>query len=95
MPADEISHDPARHRFMIEADGAVGALYYRLAPGVITFYHTEVPAALGGRGIASKLARHGLDYAREQGLRVVATCPFVSAYMKKHPEYDDLLTAGV
>jgi hypothetical protein len=58
---------------------------------VITFTHTETPLALRGRGIASRLARGALEAARAQGLKVVAKCPFVSAYIAKHPEFGDLL----
>ena len=65
--------------------------YYRLTPGVITFVHTEVPQALAGQGVGSKLIRGALEMVRAQGLKVVPQCPFVSAYMGKHPEYNDLL----
>jgi uncharacterized protein len=58
---------------------------------VITFTHTEVPPALEGHGIGSALVRGALDAARAQGLKVVAKCPFVSAYIAKHPEFADLL----
>ena len=53
--------------------------------------HTEVPEALAGRGVASKLIRGALEMVRAQGLKVVPQCPFVAAYMGKHPEYDDLI----
>jgi hypothetical protein len=58
---------------------------------VITFRHTEVPQALSGHGIGSRLVRGALDAARARGLKVVAKCPFVAAYMAKHPEFNDLL----
>lgn len=89
--SDEVRNNPALHRFELDADGHTAVAYYQLAPGVITFTHTEVPPALSGRGIGSKLARGALQAARAQGLKVDATCPFVSAYMGKHPEFNDLL----
>ncbi len=55
--------------------------------------HTEVPTALNGRGIGSALVRGELDIARAQGLKVEARCPFVAAYIAKHPEYADLPAA--
>jgi hypothetical protein len=58
---------------------------------VITLVHTEVPPALEGKGIGSALVRGVLDLVRGRGLKVVATCPFVAAYMGRHPEYNDLL----
>jgi predicted GNAT family acetyltransferase len=58
--------------------------------GVIDMRHTEVPAALEGRGVANELARAALDYAREKKLRVIPTCPFVRSYIRRHPQYADL-----
>jgi predicted GNAT family acetyltransferase len=89
--SDEVRNNAALHRFELDADGHTAVAYYQLAPDVITFTHTEVPPALSGRGIGSKLARGALEAARAQGLKVVAKCPFVSAYIGKHPEFADLL----
>jgi predicted GNAT family acetyltransferase len=84
-------HDNAeRHRFELDADGHIAFSNYKREGGVITFMHTEVPAALNGRGIGSALVRGALDLARAQGLKVKALCPFVKAYLDKHPEYADL-----
>jgi predicted GNAT family acetyltransferase len=90
MP-DEVRDNPAEHRFELEAEGHIAAAYYKLAPGVITFVHTEVPPALGGRGIGSRLAQGALTNARSRGLKVVAKCPFIGAYIGKHPEWQDLI----
>jgi predicted GNAT family acetyltransferase len=89
--SDDIRNNAAHHRFELDADGHTAVAYYRVSPGVITFTHTEVPNELSGRGIGSKLARGALEAARAQGLKVAATCPFVSAYIGKHPEFHDLL----
>ena len=79
------------HRYELDVEGDIATVYYRLAPGVITLVHTEVPEALGGRGIGSKLVRAVLEDVRARGLKVVARCPFVAAWMGKHPEFNDLL----
>lgn len=89
--SDEVRNNTALHRFELDADGHTAVGYYQLAPGVITFTHTEVPPALSGHGIGSRLARGALEAARAQGLKVVAKCPFVSAYMGKHAKFNDLL----
>jgi uncharacterized protein len=89
--AGTLRNNSALNRYELEVDGETANLYYRLKPGVITLAHTEVPPALGGRGIGSELVREVLDDARARGLKVVATCPFVSAFLGKHPEYGDLL----
>ena len=58
---------------------------------MITFVHTEVPPELGGKGIGSQLIRGALDQVRAEGLKVIAQCPFVKAYIDKHQDYADLL----
>ena len=88
---DTVSDNPAQHCFELAVDGHVAASYYEIADGVITFAHTEVPPELGGKGIGSKLIKGALDHARAEGLKVIAQCPFVKAYIEKHPEYADLL----
>jgi predicted GNAT family acetyltransferase len=87
----EIRDNTADHRFELDADGGTALMYYRLEPGVITLMHTEVPPALGGHGLGSALVRGVLDLVRARGLKVVPRCPFVSAYMGRHPEYNDLI----
>lgn len=66
-------------------------LTYKVDGETITFIHTEVPATMEGQGIGGKLAKAGLEYARENGLKVVARCPFVASYLQRHPEYLDLV----
>ena len=87
----EVRNDSALNRFELEVDGHMAVAYYRVEPGRITFTHTEVPPDLGGRGVGSTLVRGALDWARAQGLKVASRCPFVSAYLGKHPELNDLL----
>ena len=89
MTAD-VHDNTAKHRFELSAEGHLAAAYYELAGNVITFVHTEGPPELGGKGIGSKLVRGALDQVRARKLRVVAQCPFVKAYIEKHPEYADL-----
>jgi predicted GNAT family acetyltransferase len=88
---DAVRDNKALHRFEMDAGSDTAVAYYGLAPGVITFNHTEVPAALWGQGIGSRLVRGALEAARTQGLKVVPRCSFVSAYLSKHPEFNDLV----
>ncbi|MBX9828365.1 MAG: N-acetyltransferase [Xanthobacteraceae bacterium] len=90
MPA-EIRNNQALHRFELDGGGDVAVAYYALSPGIVTFTHTEVPYALQGQGIASRLIRAALEQVRAQGLKVIARCSFVSAYIARHPEFGDLL----
>jgi len=58
---------------------------------VLQLIHTEVPEALRGKGMASALAQSALEWAREHQVKVDVICPYVAAYLKKHPEYSDLV----
>jgi uncharacterized protein len=87
----EVVNNRVHHRYELAVDGHLAATYYDIADNVITFIHTEVPPELGGKGIGSKLVKGALDQVRVEGLKVVAQCPFVKAYIDKHGEYADLL----
>ncbi|RAK51495.1 GNAT family N-acetyltransferase [Phenylobacterium deserti] len=78
-------------RFEVVLGGETAYAEYRLRDDVVILPHTVVPEAFEGRGVGSKLARAALDWAREQGLKVIPSCPFISAYVAKHPEYHDLV----
>jgi uncharacterized protein len=73
-------------------DGHRAIAAYQLEEGKIVFTHTIVPKAIEGRGVASKLIKAALDSSRDRGLRVVPLCPFVKAYIERHPEYQALVT---
>jgi len=78
-------------RFELEQDGHIATLEYTLAGDVLTLIETEVPPELRGSGIAGELAKTALDWARANHKKVDLVCPFVAGYLRKHPEYDDLL----
>lgn len=91
MADPAVRNNQAANQFELAADGETAVLSYRLQPGVITLVHTGVPEELEGRGIAKQLAEAGLEFARENGLSVVPLCPFVAGYIRKHPEYLNLV----
>jgi len=93
--SNAVSDNPAHRRYELAVDGHIAATYYEIADGVITFAHTEVPPELGGKGIGSKLVKGALDQVRANGLKVIAQCPFVKAWIDKHPDYADLLKAEI
>jgi uncharacterized protein len=78
-------------RLEIEREGHVAYLEYALAGKTLQLIHSEVPAALRGHGMGSELAHSALEWAREQGFKVDVICPSVAEYLKKHPEYADLV----
>ena len=91
MPVVMVRDNQDESRYEVELDGDLGMIVYRLRGSTITFTHTEVPEAFEGRGIASTMARFALDDARARGLRVQPLCPFVAGYIRRHPEYADLV----
>ena len=86
-----IRHEPEARRFVADLGGQAAYITYRERNGnVLELDHTYVPTASRGGGIASQLTARALDYARERGCRVVPSCPFVAAYIERHPEYRHL-----
>ena len=90
-PTLEITHNQSANRFETSIDNQTGYISYQERGDTLVYDHTIVPQALGGRGIGSALVKRALDYARENGKKVVPQCSFVSAYISEHPEYKDLL----
>jgi len=84
--APAVVDNPAAHRFEVHAGGRVGFLQYWREGGSITLIHTEVPAELRGRGLAALLVKHALETARARGWTVHVRCPYVTEYLKTHPE---------
>lgn len=88
--SNNVRDNTERHRFELDAEGHIAFSNYKRADGVLTILHTEVPKELEGHGIGSALVRGVLDLARARGEKVIPVCPFVKAYMDRHPEYADL-----
>ncbi len=78
-------------RYELHVDDGLAIAAYDRREGAVVFTHTQVPAALEGRGIASRLIKGALDDVRAQGLKVVPLCEFVAAYLDRHPDEQDLL----
>lgn len=87
----DIIHHEAQGRFECMVDGRLCELDYRLDGNRMAILHTGVPPQVGGRGIASDLTRAALDLARSRGWQVLPLCSYAAAYLRRHPEYADLL----
>lgn len=85
-----VTHDEAANRFEIELEDAKALVEYKTFPGGIAFMHTEVPRAFEGRGIAGQLAKFVLEYAKAHKLKVKPYCPYIKAYIDRHPEYQSI-----
>ncbi|MGD8404831.1 MAG: GNAT family N-acetyltransferase [Anaerolineales bacterium] len=87
----KVTHNPEENRFELILDGHLAVLTYTMFDDIIIFTHTGVPPEIEGGSVGAKLAQTGLEYARDNGLRVRSKCWFVSKYLKRHPEYQDLV----
>ncbi|MEE4304746.1 MAG: GNAT family N-acetyltransferase [Wenzhouxiangella sp.] len=85
-----LDRDAGRFEAVVEGHSCV--LDFTIDDDVVSMNHVGVPKAVGGRGIAGRLTRHALDWAREQGLQVRARCPYVARWIERHPEHQNLLT---
>jgi predicted GNAT family acetyltransferase len=88
----EIVDNPGRHRYEAFAGEALaGFVTYDRTPGAVVFIHTETVPAFEGHGVGSHLAQAALDDARARHEKVTPRCPFIAAYIDRHPAYADLL----
>jgi len=95
-PADATvvdSFEQSRYEILLGGELA-GVLHYRRHGGEVELAHTEIDQAFEGQGLAGRLASAALEDARGRATPVVVTCPFVSGYLERHPEYQDLLATG-
>jgi predicted GNAT family acetyltransferase len=86
-----VTNNPAASRFEILTDQGAAILTYRRRGDDLDLVHTEVPTALEGRGYAAALATAAFEDARREGIRIIPSCPYVKAYLQRHPEYADLI----
>lgn len=86
-----IEHKPSQRRFEWLENNVLCVLDYELDNGTMTITHTGVPEAVGGRGIAADLTQTALDTARTQGWSVRPLCSYAAAYIRRHPNYQDLV----
>lgn len=86
-----VFNNQAKSRFEAHVDGEIAWVSYLRKGDKLVFLHTEVPVVIKGQGLGGKLARAGLEFARAEGLKVAAQCPFVGDYIRLHPEYAALV----
>jgi len=86
-----VQHNPTANRFEARVGTQLAVADYGLEEGRIVFTHTYVPTGLRGHGIAEKLVRAGLEFARAEKLKVVPQCSYVDVFIQRHKEFQDLL----
>jgi predicted GNAT family acetyltransferase len=90
-----VDNAQARRYEAVLGDRVAAFSDYRLVGGRIVFIHTETAPEFEGRGIGTQLVRGTLDDVRRRGLRMTVKCPFIAAWLKRHPDYRDLLAASL
>ncbi|WP_026462450.1 GNAT family N-acetyltransferase [Adhaeribacter aquaticus] len=87
-----VNHDKDNQEFSITLENDQAELAYSLPKdNVMNFQHTFVPENFRGKGVAFQLIKTGLEYAQNNNYKVIASCPIVAAYIRKHKEYEPLL----
>jgi predicted GNAT family acetyltransferase len=90
-----VRDNPAQLRYeLIDDDGnVIGEIRYRREPGAVALVHTDVDPAHEGQGLAGVLVEGALRDLRERGLRLIPVCPYVQAWLRRHPEQADLVAS--
>ena len=91
----QVINNSKNQRFEVRDELHLSELQYRTLDNTMYLMHTEVPESMSGKGIASSLAKSAFAYAEESGYSIVAYCPFVVGYIKKHPEYLSLVNQAL
>ena len=86
-----IYNNEKEQRFELETEGEKAFLEYRYLRNNIALMHTFVPESLNGKGLASELAKYALEWVKIHSKKAKVYCPFVAAYLKRHPEYNNLI----
>ena len=88
----DVTNNKRQSQFEIKLeDGEIAELTYRWLKGSMVLMHTGVPKSGQNRGVGSALAKYALENARTHHLKVIVYCPFVATYLKRHPEYNDVI----
>lgn len=90
----KISENKDRKRFEMVVEGKTALIEYIRAENKMYLTHTEVPKELEGKGVASSMAKQVLQQIKDEGLYLVPLCPFIAAYLKRHPEWKEILAKG-
>lgn len=86
-----VTNNENQQQFEVHANNEVAVLVYRFHKNDIALMHTEVPSSLKNNGIGSALAKHAFEWAKKHNKKVLVYCPFVTSYLKRHPEYNSLV----
>jgi predicted GNAT family acetyltransferase len=95
VPADvfntDVVHNQDNNRFEVDLGSDKAVLVYMIKEGFFILLHTEVPPAFEGRGIAGRMAKAALEYAKKEGYKVMSYCSYTTMYIQRHPEYKEMM----
>lgn len=95
MEMSELVRNEQKKRFEVEAEGHTAFIEYMIDnDGIMYLTHTEVPRALEGKGVGKYIVEKSLNYLKDNGFKLAPLCPFVAAYLKRHPEWQEILAKG-
>lgn len=87
-----VENNQTKNQFEANLDGKTALLKYKKeADGALNLFHTEVPEEFEGRGVGGQLVRDALEQIKADNLKIIPSCPFVAAYIKRHPAYQNLV----
>jgi predicted GNAT family acetyltransferase len=91
-----VTDNPSELRYELHVGNELaGEIRYRLQPGAVVLVHTDLEPRFEGDGLGSRLVQGALDHIRARGCKVVPVCPFVAAFIRRHPEYANLVTSDI
>lgn len=95
MSTTPLKNNTHRHRFEMETDGKLSVVaYQQVDETTLALVHTEVDPSLEGQGVGSELVEAVLAYAEQNELKIVPVCPFVSTYLKRHPDWKRVVSTA-
>jgi uncharacterized protein len=87
----QVVHNSLAQQFELRVGDLLSLLQYRVAGAKMIIFHTEVPPAVQNRGLAERMTKAALEFARAENLKIEPRCPYTAAFLRQHREYSDLL----
>jgi predicted GNAT family acetyltransferase len=89
----KLANNSTENRFELQTDAHTPFIEYKLSGQTLILIHTEVPPALEGKGVGKAIVEKALQYAKDNGYKIVPLCPFVNTYIKRHKEWSDIVAS--
>jgi predicted GNAT family acetyltransferase len=87
----EVKHDKKTERFVAEIEGYEAYLSYNVLDDIIDLSYAYTPPEIRGKGIAKIVVEYAFNYAKANNLKVIPTCSYAQAFVKRYDNYKNLL----